>query len=57
MAARRVIISGGTSGIGAATARHLLGSRSAVWILGRRAEAVQTPASSYPAWPAPRSAM
>jgi NAD(P)-dependent dehydrogenase (short-subunit alcohol dehydrogenase family) len=40
MAAARVIVSGGTSGIGAACARRLVSGGAAVWILGSRPETV-----------------
>jgi NAD(P)-dependent dehydrogenase (short-subunit alcohol dehydrogenase family) len=33
---RRIVVSGGTSGIGAATAQRLAGEGAAVWILGSR---------------------
>jgi NAD(P)-dependent dehydrogenase (short-subunit alcohol dehydrogenase family) len=48
MAARRVIISGGTSGIGAATARHLIGQGDAVWVLGSRPESVSAAREQLP---------
>lgn len=38
---RRIIVSGGTSGIGAATARKLTEEGALVWILGSREESVQ----------------
>jgi NAD(P)-dependent dehydrogenase (short-subunit alcohol dehydrogenase family) len=38
---RRVVISGGTSGIGAAAARALVSEGVRVWVLGRRSERVQ----------------
>lgn len=40
MPGRRVIVSGGTSGIGAATAQRLAEQGASVWILGRREESV-----------------
>lgn len=41
MAAQRVIISGGTSGIGLASAQRLIADGAAVWILGSRPESVE----------------
>lgn len=38
---RRIVISGGTSGIGAAVGRRLADEGARVWILGRRSESVQ----------------
>lgn len=40
MTGRRIIISGGTSGIGAACARRLVADGASVWILGSRPETV-----------------
>jgi NAD(P)-dependent dehydrogenase (short-subunit alcohol dehydrogenase family) len=48
MASRRVIISGGTSGIGAATARHLIGQGETVWVLGSRPESVDAAREQLP---------
>ena len=46
MPAQRVIVSGGTSGIGAACARRLISDGAAVWILGSRPETVEQALSS-----------
>lgn len=42
MTGRRIIISGGTSGIGAACARRLVADGASVWILGSRPESVDS---------------
>lgn len=41
MQAQRVIVSGGTSGIGAACAKRLVDDGAAVWVLGSRPETVE----------------
>jgi NAD(P)-dependent dehydrogenase (short-subunit alcohol dehydrogenase family) len=41
MEGQRVIVSGGTSGIGAACAKRLVDDGAAVWVLGSREETVQ----------------
>jgi NAD(P)-dependent dehydrogenase (short-subunit alcohol dehydrogenase family) len=41
VAGRRVLVSGGTSGIGAATSRRLSDEGASVWILGSRGESLQ----------------
>jgi NAD(P)-dependent dehydrogenase (short-subunit alcohol dehydrogenase family) len=45
---RRVLISGGTSGIGFACAKHLLGTGAAVFVLGSRAETLATALEQLP---------
>lgn len=44
----RVIVSGGTSGIGCAAARRLIGDGASVWILGSREESVVAARDSLP---------
>jgi NAD(P)-dependent dehydrogenase (short-subunit alcohol dehydrogenase family) len=48
MEGRRIIISGGTSGIGFACARHLIEQGARVWIMGSREETVEAAAGELP---------
>lgn len=45
---RKLVVSGGTSGIGAAAAQRLADEGAAVWILGRRSESVATALDARP---------
>lgn len=47
-AARRILISGGTSGIGEACAGHLAAEGDQVWVLGSRPEKVAAMLTNYP---------
>ncbi len=48
LTSKRVLITGGTSGIGAATAERFVEEGALVWVLGRRAEACQRLARALP---------
>lgn len=48
MSARSIIVSGGTSGLGRATAERLIAAGHRVWILGSSAESVQAALAELP---------